>query len=73
MADTPKVGKCKALQRSGRQKVHNAAIRPQKVHRARERHLKNATRSCGKIFADKLRKYYATIPTAPKKVERRRR
>ena len=59
MTDQQKLGKCKNLTRSSREKVRNAMERSAKVARARYRHLVNAERSCGKAFADKLRIYYA--------------
>ena len=62
-----KMGKCKNLIRSAREKSRNQSRRDMRVRRARERHIKNAMQSCGKKFADWLRSYYAGIGTAPKK------
>lgn len=67
MANQQKMGKCKNLIRSGREKARNANERSGKVARARARHLKNAERSCGKAFADNLRTYYTKLNPAPKK------
>lgn len=48
----------KSIKRAGRDRVHNASVRPAKILRARKRHLKNALRSCGEKFANELSKYY---------------
>jgi hypothetical protein len=61
--------KYKALMRSGRFKVRNAAERPSRVSKSRKRHIKNALRSCGMEFAQNLKEYYSGIPVPSKKVE----
>ncbi len=50
---------CKNLSKSARLANHNKAVRLHKIKVAREHHLKNALRSCGKQFADKLLEYYS--------------
>lgn len=55
------------MERSARYAPRNAAARPHRVKTARERHLKNALRSCGRAFADDLRSYYADHYPVPKK------
>ena len=69
MPASQKMGKCKNLIRSGRDKAHNTSVRNAKVDRSRKRHIKNAEQSCGINFANKLRKHYATIGIAPRKVK----
>jgi len=68
----PKGGK--NVQRGNRLHSHTSSMRPHHIQNARNRHLKNATRSCGAKFAEKLRLYYARIGvlSAPKKCEKRR-
>ena len=58
--------------RSMRDKAKNQARRPIHIARSRNRHLINAERSCGEIFAEKLNKHYRGIPSPPKKIERGR-
>jgi hypothetical protein len=57
-----KVGSVKNLQRSARERVKNQAARPERIKNARKRHLKNALQSCGELFAQELRAYYASNP-----------
>jgi hypothetical protein len=52
----------KKLSRAARQANHNKAVRLHKIVHARDRHLKNAIKSCGLKFAESLRKYYASRP-----------
>lgn len=56
-----KVGKCKNLIRSARERPRNQTMRPHHIKMARERHIKNARQSCGDAFAKKLETYYQTI------------
>lgn len=66
----PKGGKNVA--RGVRHRAHTQSMRPVHIQRARERHIKNALRSCGKAFAENLRLHYAKIGVinAPKKCKR---
>ena len=66
-ANKQKVGKQKKMQRSAREKNKKASLRPTHVKRARARHLKNARRSCGDAFAEKLGEHYAANPTPGKR------
>lgn len=68
MAGQSKTGKQKALLRSARHSGRNKSIRSASVARARKNHLRNARRSCGEVFAEELRTYYAKNPTPGKKV-----
>jgi hypothetical protein len=54
----------KKLGRAARQAVHNKGLRLHRIVHARDRHIKNAIRSCGLKFAEELRKYYISRPTA---------
>jgi hypothetical protein len=53
----------KNVSRSARYASRTAAERPKKIARSRERHLKNARRSCGEKFAKELAVHYARIGT----------
>lgn len=68
MSKQNKLGKQKALLRSGRFKIRNASIRLTKIDRARRNHLRNALRSCGEEFAARLQEHYAKDPVPGNKV-----
>jgi hypothetical protein len=59
----PKGGK--NVKRGVIHRVQTAAMRPVRVKRSRNRHLKNARRSCGAKFAEQLAREYARnlVPT----------
>ena len=63
----PKGGK--NVERGNRKRSQTAAARPNHIKHSREVHLKNARRSCGEKFAEKLRTYYAKmgLMNVPKK------
>jgi hypothetical protein len=63
----PKGGK--NVERGNRKRAQTASKRPKNITHSREVHLKNARRSCGEKFAEKLRLYYAKmgIANVPKK------
>ena len=63
-----KVGSVKNLQRSARERAKNQAARPERIKSARKHHLKNALQSCGDLFAQELRAYYAANPNPGRKV-----
>ena len=63
----PKGGK--NVKRGVMHRAQTQAMRPVHVKRARERHLKNARRSCGVYFRDQLAKEYARNPVPDKKVK----
>jgi len=62
------------IERGNRQRNHTLSMRPRHIQNARDRHLKNAIRSCGLKFAEQLRLHYARIGVlnAPKKCEGRK-
>lgn len=62
------------VERGNRHRKRVQAERMDKIKRARERHLKNALRSCGPEFMEKLQLFYARIGllNAPKKCRRAR-
>jgi hypothetical protein len=66
----PKGGK--NVERGVRLRARTISMRPHHIKRSRERHLKNALRSCGEKFAEQLRVHYAKIGmlNVPKKRER---
>lgn len=66
-----KGGGKKKLLRSARNKKQNEMKRPMRVKNARKRHLKNAIKSCGALFAMGLEKKYNSNPNPGKKIERR--
>jgi len=63
MSNKSGMKKCKNLEKSTRHANHYKAVRLHRIVNARNNHLKNALRSCGKVFADKLREYYSRHPT----------
>jgi hypothetical protein len=64
MSKKTRMKSCKNLDRSARQAGRNASIRLHKIKNARENHLKNAIRSCGVEFAEKLKAYYSQHPVS---------
>ena len=73
MAQAQKLGKCKNLMRSAREKPKNSSTRKSKINHARQNHIRNAKSSCGAYFALQLEKSYAKNPDPGTKVGKRSR